>query len=125
MECSQAKNYQNVKHINPGLSKIYPFGEAEAKVKEIIEEVDFNNDGSISFSEFLTVTIKKERLLSEEMLRRAFDLFDIDGNGYITVDEFKENMPLEVETAENWIEIINEIDKDGDGVVSLYKIDIF
>ncbi len=51
------------------------------------------------------------------MLRRAFDLFDIDGNGYITIDEFKENIPLEVETAENWIEIVNEVDKDGDGVV--------
>lgn len=51
--------------------------EAELKVKEIIDEVDFNNDGTISFSEFLTVTIKKEKLLCEEMLRRAFDLFDI------------------------------------------------
>jgi Ca2+-binding EF-hand superfamily protein len=59
------------------------------------------------------------------MLRRAFDLFDIDGNGYITVDEFKENMPLEVETAENWIEIINEVDKDGDGVVIIFNLDFF
>jgi calcium-dependent protein kinase len=107
-----------------GLSKNYPLGEAEIKVTEIFEEVDFNNDGIISFSEFLTVTVKKEKLLSEEMLRRAFDLFDIDGNGYITIDEFKENMPLEVETAENWIEIINEVDKDGDGVVLFFNIDI-
>jgi calcium-dependent protein kinase len=102
------------------MSKIYPFGEAESKVNEIIEEVDFNNDGTISFSEFLTVTIKKEKLLSEEMLKRAFDLFDMDGNGYITVDEFKENMPLEVETAENWLEIVNEVDSNGDGVVLFY-----
>jgi calcium-dependent protein kinase len=59
------------------MSKLYPLGEAEKKVKEVLEEVDFNNDGTISFSEFLTVTIKKERLLSEETLKKAFDLFDI------------------------------------------------
>lgn len=59
------------------MSKLYPLGEAEKKVAEILEEVDFNNDGTISFSEFLTVTIKKEKLLSEEMLKRAFDLFDM------------------------------------------------
>jgi Ca2+-binding EF-hand superfamily protein len=63
--------------LNLVMSKLYPLGEAEKKVAEILEEVDFNNDGTISFSEFLTVTIKKEKLLSEEMLKRAFDLFDM------------------------------------------------
>jgi Ca2+-binding EF-hand superfamily protein len=58
------------------------------------------------------------------MLKRAFDLFDLDGNGYITVDEFKENMPLEVETDENWIEIVNEVDKNGDGVVLYFNLDL-
>jgi calcium-dependent protein kinase len=99
------------------MSKLYPLGEAERKVAEVLEEVDFNNDGTISFSEFVTVTIKKEKLLSEESLKKAFDLFDLDGNGYITIDEFKENLPLEVEKAENWVDIVNEVDKNGDGMV--------
>jgi Ca2+-binding EF-hand superfamily protein len=58
------------------MSKIYPFDEANRKVEEVLSEVDFNNDGTISFSEFMTVTVKKEKLLSEEMLKKAFDLFD-------------------------------------------------
>ena len=62
---------------NLGMSKLYPLGEAENKVAEVLEEVDFNNDGTISFSEFVTVTMKKEKLLSEESLKKAFDLFDI------------------------------------------------
>lgn len=62
---------------NLGMSKLYPLGEAENKVTEVLEEVDFNNDGTISFSEFVTVTMKKEKLLSEESLKKAFDLFDI------------------------------------------------
>ncbi len=113
------------------MTKLYPLGEAEKKVKEVLEEVDFNNDGTISFSEFLTVTIKKERLLSEETLKKAFDLFDMvyiilkqDGNGYITLDEFKENLPLEVEKAENWIDLVNEVDKNGDGMVNSFNSDI-
>jgi Ca2+-binding EF-hand superfamily protein len=57
--------------------KIYPIQEAHQKVEEFLEVVDFNNDGTINFSEFVTVTIEKGRLLSEEMLRKAFNMFDI------------------------------------------------
>jgi calcium-dependent protein kinase len=57
--------------------KIFPIQEAHQKVDEFLEVVDFNNDGTINFSEFVTVTIEKGRLLSEEMLRKAFNMFDI------------------------------------------------
>jgi Ca2+-binding EF-hand superfamily protein len=39
--------------------------------------IDFNNDGHINFSEFVTVLIEKGRLLSEEMLKKAFNMFDL------------------------------------------------
>lgn len=57
--------------------KIYPPDEALDKVEEFINLVDFNNDGTINFSEFVTATIEKGRLLSEEMLKKAFKMFDI------------------------------------------------
>jgi len=47
------------------------------KVENVFSEVDFNNDGTINFSEFITVTLKKEKLFSEEMLKKAFEIFDI------------------------------------------------
>jgi Ca2+-binding EF-hand superfamily protein len=59
------------------MSKIYPAQEAIKKVEEVMAEIDFNNDGTINFSEFVTVTMKKERLLTEEMLKKAFDMFDL------------------------------------------------
>ena len=59
------------------MSRLYPLNEADNRVDEILCEVDFNNDGTISFSEFLTVTIRKENLLSEEILKKAFYMFDI------------------------------------------------
>ena len=41
----------------------YPYQEAVQKAKQIFNEIDFNNDRSINFSEFLTFNFKKEKLL--------------------------------------------------------------
>lgn len=71
------------------LEVLYPSQEAIYRANQIFKEIDFNNDGTINFSEFLTVNIQKEKLLNEETLDNAFKMFDIDGNGYITIDELK------------------------------------
>ena len=84
---------------------IHPHEEAVKKANEIFEEIDFNNDGSINFSEFLTVNMKKEKICNEELLKQAFRVFDLDGNGYITIDELKETIPLEIQNNSQWIDI--------------------
>ena len=70
-------NLLNVISNNLGLSKIYPLQESMEKVEECMNAIDFNNDGHINFSEFVTVLIEKGKLLSEEMLKKAFDMFDL------------------------------------------------
>jgi len=55
---------------------LHPKQEALKKVETVFSEVDFNNDGTINFSEFITVTIEKEKLLTEDNLKKAFKLFD-------------------------------------------------
>ena len=67
----------------------------------------------------MTVNIKKEKLLNEETLDNAFKMFDIDGNGYITIDELKKTMPLEITSKTGWKELVSEVDKDGDYQISL------
>ena len=52
------------------------------------------------------------------MLRKAFNLFDIDGNGYITIDELKETLNLNLNNQIDWKDLVGEVDKDGD-----YQID--
>ena len=101
------------------LSACYPYQEAVRRANQIFNEIDFNNDGNINFSEFLTANFKKEKLLSEDMLEKTFKLFDIDGNGYITLDELKESMPVEITSKLEWKELIEEVDKDGDNQISL------
>ena len=97
----------------------YPYQEAVQRANKIFKEIDFNNDGSINFSEFLTANFKKEKLLSEEALEKTFQLFDLDGNGYITLEELKESMPIEITSKQEWRELIREVDKDGDCQISL------
>ena len=100
------------------LETMYPKAEAIKRTNEIFGEIDFNNDNSISFSEFLTVNMKKEKLLNEDMLIKAFKLFDIDGNGYITITELKENMPLQITNNQQWIDLVKEVDQDDDCQIS-------
>ena len=100
------------------LETIYPRQEAILRANAIFKEIDFNNDGSINFSEFLTVNIQKEKLLNEETLDKAFRMFDLDGNGYITIDELKKTMPLEITTKAGWRNLVSEVDKDGDYQIS-------
>ena len=100
------------------LESIYPSQEAKLRANAIFKEIDFNNDGSINFSEFLTVNIQKEKLLNEETLDKAFRMFDLDGNGYITIDELKKTMPLEITTKAGWRNLVSEVDKDGDYQIS-------
>jgi len=42
-----------------------------------MNEADFNKDGLISFSEFTTLSLKHDRQLTEESLKKAFSLFDL------------------------------------------------
>ena len=96
------------------LKTLYPLEEAKKRAKDIFREIDFNNDGTINFSEFLTVNLQKEKILNEDMLRKAFNLFDIDGNGYITIDELKQTLNLHLNNQIDWKDLVGEVDKDGD-----------
>ena len=65
-----------------GYRKIY--GElAESEVDKILARVDANGSGEIDYSEWIVATINKEKLLSKDKLRAAFQLFDRDGSGSI------------------------------------------
>ena len=52
--------------------------------------VDVDKSGEIDFSEFVTATVNRSNLFSEEKLRSAFNIYDKDKNGSISIDEIKE-----------------------------------
>merc|ERR1712187_1078401 len=60
----------------------------EAELADMVNEVDADGNGTIDFSEFLTMMARKMKDSdTEEELKEAFRVFDKDGNGYISAAE--------------------------------------
>nr|AHY86315.1 Y-GECO1f [synthetic construct] len=94
---------------------------SEAELRDMINEVDADGDGTIGFPEFLTMmTRKMNDTDSEEEIREAFRVFDKDGNGYIGAAELRHVMTNlgEKLTDEEFDEMIRVADSDGDGQVN-------
>jgi calmodulin len=65
----------------------------EAELRDMINEVDADGNGTIDFPEFLTMMARKMRDTdSEEEIREAFKVFDKDGNGFISAAELRNVM---------------------------------
>ncbi|KAI3524434.1 hypothetical protein L1887_03089 [Cichorium endivia] len=110
---------------------------SERDVLEMVQKVDVNGDGLIDFDEFCELF---ESMMSREDeegskiddgdredidLKEAFDVFDGDKNGLISVEElglvldslgFKEGKKLE-----DCKKMISKVDIDGDGMINFHE----
>jgi calcium-dependent protein kinase len=91
-------------------------------IEEMIKKIDMNGSGTIDYTEFVTATINRNTLLSTEKLEGAFNLFDKDGNGYLTIDELKEFFtPSQKVEEAAWNDVISEVDMNKDGQISMVE----
>ncbi|XP_057959223.1 calmodulin-like protein 11 [Malania oleifera] len=93
----------------------------DQELQEMITEVDADGNGTIEFTEFLSLMARKMKETdAEEELREAFKVFDKDQNGYISASELRQVMINlgEKLTDEEVEQMINEADLDGDGQVN-------
>lgn len=75
-------------------------------------QADVDNSGTIDYGEFIAATIHLNKLEREEHLLAAFQYFDKDASGYITVDELQQAC-VEHSMTDVFIEdIIREVDQD-------------
>ncbi|KDO40822.1 hypothetical protein CISIN_1g048406mg [Citrus sinensis] len=85
-------------------------------------EADIDGNRTIVYIEFITATMQRHKLERFERLYKAFQHFDKDNTGYITVDELETafkgyNMGDDVTIAMKK-EIMSEVDRDKDGRIS-------
>ena len=88
------------------------------ELEAIFDEVDIDRSGSIDYTEWTQATIDKKRLLTENNLKDAFDAFDDDHNGNISIDDIKSFFSWGRDIKEKtWSKILDEIDTNKDGHV--------
>ncbi|CAN8237874.1 unnamed protein product [Cochlearia groenlandica] len=117
-----------IKELNESLKNlgiIIPKNE----LTKMIEKIDVNGDGCVDIDEFgelyKTVMVEEEdEEVGEEDMKEAFNVFDRNGDGFITVEELKAVLSSlglkQGKTLEECKKMITQVDVDGDGRVN-YK----
>jgi calmodulin len=96
---------------------------SKADLQDMINRVDPDKKGTITFPEFLMLMAPRiEHDVSEEEIKEAFKAFDRNGSGHISGSELQHIMKhLGEKLTDDWFlldEMIAEADKDGDGEIN-------
>ena len=57
--------------------------------EDLLEALDYHLGGKIAYTQFITAAVNRAHLLSKNNLDTAFHIFDVDGNGFITISELR------------------------------------
>ncbi|KAJ7545739.1 hypothetical protein O6H91_08G007800 [Diphasiastrum complanatum] len=91
---------------------------AESEVAQLMQ-ADVDGNGTIDYLEFISATMHLNKTKKEDHLISAFQYFDKDKSGYITIEELKEAF-LKHDMGDHQAiqDIIKEVDTDNDGRIN-------
>ncbi|XP_037921203.1 calmodulin-like isoform X2 [Hermetia illucens] len=97
---------------------------SETELRDMVNEVDQDGNGTIEFNEFLQMMSKKMKGADgEDELKEAFRVFDKNNDGLISSSELRHVMTNlgEKLSEEEVDDMIKEADLDGDGMVNYHE----
>ncbi|CAM6108741.1 unnamed protein product [Calypogeia fissa] len=92
---------------------------AESEVRQLMAAADVDGNGTIDYLEFITATMHLNKVDKEDHLYAAFQHFDQDSSGFITMEELEQALVRHgMGDPETLKEIIKEVDTDHDGRIN-------
>ncbi|OIW02809.1 hypothetical protein TanjilG_29585 [Lupinus angustifolius] len=92
---------------------------SEQEVKQLMEAADADGNGIIDYDEFITATMHMNRMNRADHVYTAFQYFDKDNSGYITIEELEQALhEYNMHDGRDIKEIIAEVDADNDGRIN-------
>ncbi|KAK4389225.1 Calcium-dependent protein kinase [Sesamum angolense] len=83
------------------------------------KQADVDGNGMIDYIEFIKATMNMSRMEREDRLFKAFEYFDKDKSGYITMEELEHALnEYNMGDAKTMKEILAEVDTDHDGKIN-------
>ncbi|XP_073269864.1 calcium-dependent protein kinase 8-like [Primulina huaijiensis] len=86
----------------------------------LMEAADVDGDGTLSYGEFVAVSVHLRKMANDEHLHRAFSFFDRNKSGYIEIEELRDALSDDgdANTEEVISAIMHDVDADKDGRIS-------
>jgi calcium-dependent protein kinase len=95
-------------------------GQDTVDIAKIMKDCDSDRSGAIDYAEFITAAMNWKQALNDQLIKSAFDAFDVDHSGKIDIKELKLIFGSPEDADEQvWKAIIAETDLDGDGEINL------
>ncbi|KAL9231786.1 hypothetical protein vseg_006961 [Gypsophila vaccaria] len=89
----------------------------DIEIRNLMDAADIDNSGTIDYGEFIAATIHLNKLERDEHLVAAFQYFDKDGSGSITIDELQQACHEQGLNDLYLEDIIKEVDQNNDGTI--------
>ncbi|CAG9332572.1 unnamed protein product [Blepharisma stoltei] len=98
-----------------GLSK---FSQTESmNANELMQKCDIDQNGLISYTEFLTAATNWKTALNKDKLYKAFQAFDMDRNGKISLEELWQRLGGDEYNYGDFTKMLKAADVNGDGEI--------
>jgi len=90
-------------------------GITEDELARLMKMADVDGDGALSYKELLSTCVNRKLAAKEERIWDTFCKLDLNGDGRISAEEIAKALGDDSKKA---LELVAEVDKDGDGTVS-------
>lgn len=78
-----------LEEIKEGTEEIIGAGSERYEESDLCSNLDIQGDGKVNYEMFRTATLNRAKLLCKQNIDKIFEVFDTNGDGFISLEELK------------------------------------